>query len=72
VPQGKAYQLWFIVANKPPMPSKTFAPDSNGKGVLKAQMPREALDSPVFAVTVEAAGGASAPTGPIYLRSAVN
>jgi anti-sigma-K factor RskA len=72
VPQGKAYQLWFIVANKPPMPSKTFAPDSNGKGVLKAQMPREALDSPVFAVTVEAAAGATAPTGPIYLRSAVN
>jgi anti-sigma-K factor RskA len=72
VPQGKAYQLWFIVGNKPPMPGKTFAPDSNGKGVLKAQMPREALDSPVFAVTVESAGGASAPTGPIYLRSGVN
>jgi len=72
VPQGKAYQLWFIVGNKPPMPGKTFAPDSNGKGVLKAQMPREALDSPVFAVTVESAGGATAPTGPIYLRSGVN
>ena len=72
VPQGKAYQLWFIVGNKPPMPGKTFAPDSNGKGVLKAQMPRDALDSPVFAVTVESAGGATAPTGPIYLRSGVN
>jgi anti-sigma-K factor RskA len=72
VPQGKAYQLWFIVGNKPPMPGKTFAPDSNGKGVLKSQMPREALDAPVFAVTVEPAEGVSAPTGPIYLSSAVN
>jgi len=73
VPQGKAYQLWFIVGNKPPMPGKTFAPDGNGKGTLKEQMPREALDAPVFAVTVEPTGGVKAPTGPIYLSSsAVN
>jgi anti-sigma-K factor RskA len=73
LPQGKAYQLWFIVGTKPPMPGKTFAPDSSGKGTLKEQMPREALDSVVFAVTVEPAGGVNAPTGPIYLRSsAVN
>lgn len=69
LPQGKAYQLWFIVGNKPPMPGKTFAPNSNGEGVLKEQMPREALDAPVFAVTVEPAGGVPAPTGPIYLSS---
>ena len=73
LPQGKAYQLWFIVGNKPPMPGKTFAPDNNGHGVMKEQMPREALNSPVFAVTVEPAGGVPAPTGPIYLSSsAVN
>jgi anti-sigma-K factor RskA len=73
LPQGKAYQLWFIVGNKAPMPGKTFAPDSTGQGVIKEQMPREALNSPVFAVTVEPAGGVAAPTGPIYLSSsAVN
>ena len=73
LPQGKAYQLWFIVGTKPPMPGKTFAPDSNGEGVLKEEMPREALNAPVFAVTVEPAGGVQAPTGPIYLSSsAVN
>lgn len=73
LPQGKAYQLWFIVGNKPPMPGKTFAPDNAGKGMLREEMPREALNSPVFAVTVEPAGGVSAPTGPIYLSSsAVN
>jgi anti-sigma-K factor RskA len=68
VPQGKAYQLWFLVGNKP-VPGKTFAPDSNGEGVLKEQVPSEALASPVFAITVEPAGGSTAPTSPIYLHS---
>jgi anti-sigma-K factor RskA len=73
LPQGKAYQLWFIVGNKPPMPGKTFEPDNNGHGVTKELMPSEALNSPVFAVTVEPAGGVPKPTGPIYLSSsAVN
>lgn len=69
VPQGKAYQLWFIVGNKPPMPGKTFVPDSSGNAVLKEEMPREAVDANVFAITVEPAGGSSAPTSPIYLRT---
>jgi anti-sigma-K factor RskA len=69
VPEGKAYQLWFIVGSNPPMPGKTFVPDSVGQGVLKDQMPRAALDSPVFAITMEPAGGVSAPTGQIYLSS---
>src|SRR4029079_5554443 len=69
VPQGKAYQLWFLVDNASPMPGKTFAPDSNGHGVLKEQVPTEALDSPVFAITLEPAGGSSVPTSPIYLHS---
>ena len=68
VPQGKAYQLWFLVRDKA-MPGKTFAPDNNGQGVLKEQVPSEALDSPAFAITVEPAGGSTAPTGAIYLSS---
>lgn len=69
VPQGKAYQLWFIVGKNPPMPGKTFSPDSAGKGVLKDQMPKEALDSAIFAITLEPEGGSRVPTSPIYLRS---
>jgi anti-sigma-K factor RskA len=69
LPQGKAYQLWFIVGKNPPMPGKTFLPDDAGKGMLKDQMPKAALDSAVFAITMEPAGGVAAPTGPIYLRS---
>ena len=69
VPQGKAYQLWFIVGKNPPMPGKTFSPDNAGKGVLKDEMPKEALDSAIFAITLEPKDGVQLPTGPIYLRS---
>lgn len=73
VPQGKAYQLWFIVGKNPPMPGKTFSPDGTGGSVMKDQMPNEALDSAVFAVTLEPESGSSAPTSPVYLvSSAVN
>ncbi|HEX7774700.1 MAG TPA: anti-sigma factor [Pyrinomonadaceae bacterium] len=68
-PRGKAYQLWFIVGTNPPMPGKTFSPDNTGTGTLKDQMPREAMDSAIFAITMEPEGGSSAPTSPIYLRS---
>jgi len=69
VPQGKAYQLWFIVGKNPPMPGKTFVPDDTGKGMLEDQVPAIAMDSAVFAITMEPVGGVDAPTGPIYLRS---
>lgn len=69
VPPSQAYQLWFIVANKPPMPGKTFVPDNAGNVVLKDAMPRDAVEAEIFAITVEPAGGSSAPTSPIYLRS---
>jgi anti-sigma-K factor RskA len=69
VPQGKAYQLWFITGNKPPVPGKTFVPDRGGNVVLKDEMPREAVDANVFAITVEPERGSTAPTSPIYLRS---
>lgn len=73
VPQGKAYQLWFIVGKNPPMPGKTFLPDKEGKGMLEDQMPEAALDAAIFAITMEPAEGVDAPTGPIYLSSsAVN
>ncbi|HSE16888.1 MAG TPA: anti-sigma factor [Pyrinomonadaceae bacterium] len=69
VPEGKAYQLWFIVGNKPPVPGKTFVPDKTGNAVLQEEIPRDAVDADVFAITVEPAGGSRAPTSPIYLRS---
>ncbi len=68
-PSGKAYQLWHIVGNKQ-MPGKVFTPDSTGNGVLEDQMPAVAMNSPVFAITLEPAGGMPTPTGATYLHSA--
>jgi len=36
---------------------------------LKDEMPREAIDANVFAITVEPERGSTIPTSPIYLRS---
>ena len=69
VPQGKAYQLWFIVGKNPPMPGKTFVPNASGESMSTDQMPKEAVDAAIFAVTVEPESGSVAPTSPIYLRS---
>jgi anti-sigma-K factor RskA len=68
-PAGKEYQLWFIVADKPPMRGKTFSTDSHGKGMMEDQLPDVALKSASFAVTLEPQGGSASPTMPMYLRS---
>ena len=67
-PEGKEYQLWYIVENQPPFPGKTFAPDNSGNGRLEDQVPEVARRSAIFAITLEPAGGVRAPTGAIYLR----
>lgn len=67
-PAGKAYQLWYIVGNKP-MPGKVFQMDSTGNGLLEDQMPAEAMKAVGFAITMESASGVSAPTGNLLLQS---
>jgi hypothetical protein len=67
-PAGKAYQLWFIAGGKP-MPGKVFTTDVSGSGTLNDQIPAEALNSAVFAITLEPKEGVAAPTLPIYLSS---
>jgi Anti-sigma-K factor rskA/Putative zinc-finger len=67
-PEGKAYQLWFIMGDRP-MPGKVFVTDASGDGMLDSQVPAEALKAPVFAVTLEPAPGVDKPTGPMYLKS---
>ncbi|MEP6635589.1 MAG: anti-sigma factor [Acidobacteriota bacterium] len=67
-PAGKGYQLWFIKGGKP-MPGKVFSTDSAGQGTLEDQIPPEALNSAVFAITLEPESGVPAPTGKVYLSS---
>src|SRR5262249_38328276 len=68
-PAGKVYQLWFIVGDKPPMPGKTFSTDSQGTATMEDQVPTVAMNSAVFAITLEPAPGVPSPTGAMYLRS---
>lgn len=67
-PEGKAYQLWFITGGRP-MPGKVFSTDASGVGTLTDQIPAEALNAAVFAITMEPESGVTAPTGAIYLSS---
>ena len=55
-PADKEYQLWFIVGNDK-MAGKTFTTDGSGNGVLIDQVPAAAMNSAVFAITVEPKGG---------------
>jgi anti-sigma-K factor RskA len=66
VPQGRAYQLWFI-KDGAPVPSVTFKPEPDGH-VKVEQIPVPADgDVSAAAVTVEPDSGSSQPTSPILL-----
>jgi hypothetical protein len=67
-PAGKGYQLWFIVGTQP-LPGRVFNTDDVGNGTLRDQLPTNAIDKAVFAVTMESSEGAQAPTSAILLMS---
>jgi len=71
-PAGKAYQLWFIAEGKPPMPGRVFQPDARGHAEMHEIIPPEGRTAAIFAVTLEPAGGVSAPTGEMYLKSSAS
>lgn len=68
-PADKAYEFWFIPTGHTPMPGKTFTVDAKGTAIVSQQIPQEALEHAVFAVTLEPKRGVAAPTGAIYLSS---
>jgi anti-sigma-K factor RskA len=66
VPQGRAYQLWFIKDGSP-VPSVTFRPESTGQvRVEDVPVPPDGKVS-AAAVTVEPESGSSQPTSPVLL-----
>ena len=67
-PADKAYQLWFIAGGRP-MPGKVFTTDASGKAMMSEEVPAEARQKAVFAVTLEPREGVPAPTGQMYLLS---
>jgi anti-sigma-K factor RskA len=68
LPQGKIYELWLIPVSGAPIPAGTFAPDTQGSAsVVFPQIP-VGVEAKAFGVTVEPAGGSSAPTSAILLQ----
>jgi anti-sigma-K factor RskA len=65
----KAYEVWFIPKGHSPMPGKMFTVDASGHAMISEQMPSEAMNGAVIAITVEPKNGSAAPTGAIYLAS---
>jgi anti-sigma-K factor RskA len=66
VPEGRAYQLWFI-KDGAPVPSVTFKPESTGHVKVEAiPVPADGEVS-AAAVTVEPESGSTRPTSPILL-----
>lgn len=66
VPEGRAYQLWFI-KDGAPVPSVTFKPEPDGHVKLEqVAVPDDGAVS-AAAVTVEPEAGSAQPTSPILL-----
>lgn len=66
VPEGRAYQLWFI-KDGAPVPSVTFKPEPDGQvSVEQIPVPADGEVS-AAAVTVEPESGSTQPTSPILL-----
>jgi len=68
-PPDKAYEVWFIPKGHSPMAGKVFTVDASGRAMVSDQMPPEARDNSVIAITLEPKRGSAAPTGAIYLSS---
>jgi len=68
-PADKAYELWFIPKGHSPMAGRIFTIDASGHAMLPEQMPPEAMEGAVIAITLEPKNGSAVPTGAIYLSS---
>jgi anti-sigma-K factor RskA len=68
-PAGMAYEVWFIPKGHSPMPGKTFTVDAAGHAMMMDEVPAEARENAVIAITLEPESGSASPTGAIYLSS---
>ncbi len=67
-PEGETYQLWFVTPEAAPVPAALLLPEAGGSATVTLQIP-EGVTPAAMAVTIEPAGGASQPTGDVYLLS---
>ena len=66
-PEGKAYELWAIAGAAAPVPAGVFTVDAKGVGSLRVAPIQAGGAVDTFAITLEPASGAPAPTGAMYL-----
>ncbi len=66
LPAGRIYQIW-LVAGGPPVSAGLIAPDESGRSVGIFRTPVDVTGPVTVAVTIEPAGGVTAPTGAFYL-----
>jgi len=70
LPAQKAYELWLIPTNGPPIPAGVFKPDSHGSAtVIQPPLPQR-VEAKAFAITIEPEQGSAVPTMPIVMTGA--
>jgi anti-sigma-K factor RskA len=70
IPHDRTYELWLIPTQGAPIAAGLFSPDARGNGQVILPALPSGVTAKAFAVTVEAAGGTSAPTTtPILIGS---
>lgn len=68
-PAGKAYEVW-VIAQAAPAPAGVFQVTADGSAIVHLPIVADTARVKTFAVTVEPAAGAPAPTGPMVLAGA--
>jgi anti-sigma-K factor RskA len=63
----QTYQLWLIPADQAPIPAGLLAVEPEPTTLLTVQLPPGVQEFAKVGISVEPAGGSSAPTGPIVL-----
>ena len=63
----QTYQLWLIPADGDPVPAGLLAAQRGGAATWNTTVPLQSGDFAAVGLSIEPAGGSSAPTGPIVL-----
>jgi len=72
LPSDRTYELWLIPTEGKPVDVGIFNTDTRGNGQVILPSLSPGLTAKAFAVTIEAAGGVPAPTGPMVLVGPVS
>ncbi|MBM3939926.1 MAG: hypothetical protein FJ318_03335, partial [SAR202 cluster bacterium] len=67
LPEGLAYQAWFVAPGEAPVSAFTFLVGDSGYGQFNFVPPENVDAFTAMAVTVEPIGGSMEPTGPLVL-----